>query len=79
MPDAVGCAACRGTGYHGRFVVAEVHPVSDRLRDDVTEGAALSSIKAHAVDNDVQTLEVAARRRVVAGDTTVYEVRRIIG
>ena len=76
---AVGCDQCRGTGYKGRFVVAEVHRVTDRLRDDVTEGAPLSDIKAHAHDGGVKSLESQAARHVVAGVTTISEVRRIVG
>jgi general secretion pathway protein E len=79
VPHAVGCDACRGTGYRGRFVVSEVHRVGDRLRDDVTEGASLSSIKSHAVTDGVPSLETQAYRHVLAGDTTIREVRRVIG
>jgi general secretion pathway protein E len=76
---AVGCTACRATGYRGRFVVAEIHVVDDTLRDGVTAGVPLSTIKAHAQISGVLSLEQQALSRVLAGDTTVAEVRRAVG
>jgi general secretion pathway protein E len=79
VPLAVGCPACRGTGYRGRFVMAEVHGVDDRLRDLVTDGAALSEVKAHAGASGVQSLDAQALAHVLDGLTTVQEVRRVVG
>jgi general secretion pathway protein E len=76
---AVGCAACHGTGYKGRFVVAEVHGVDDALRDQVTEGAPLSALKQHAREQGVEPLVQQALRAVGAGRTTIDEVRRVVG
>ncbi len=79
LPHAIGCPVCRGTGYRGRFVMAEVHGVDDRLRDLVTDGAPLSEVKAHAGANGVQSLDAQALSHVLRGDTTVQEVRRVVG
>jgi general secretion pathway protein E len=79
VPHAVGCPHCRGTGYRGRFVMAEVHGVDDKLRDLVTDGAALSAVKAHAVQGGVQSLDEQALVQVLKGQTTVQEARRVIG
>jgi general secretion pathway protein E len=79
VPHTVGCPACRGTGYRGRFVMAEVHGVDDRLRDLVTDGAALSAVKAHAAAGGERSLDEQAMVQVLQGRTTVAEVRRVIG
>ena len=79
LPHASGCAACRSTGYRGRFVLAEVHGVDDQLRDLVTDGAPLSQVKAHAGMRGVQSLDAQALAHVLRGDTTVAEVRRVVG
>jgi general secretion pathway protein E len=79
LPVATGCAHCHGTGYHGRFVLAEVHTVDDALRDMVTQGAPVSALKQHARDRGVETLASAAARRVMAGETTLEEVKRVVG
>jgi general secretion pathway protein E len=75
----VGCRDCHGTGYKGRFVVAEVHVVDDELRDHITEGAPLSTLKAHAAKQGVEPLVAQAARCVVGGRTTLEEVRRVVG
>jgi general secretion pathway protein E len=83
LPDEVvhhmGCQECRGTGYRGRFVVAEVHMVDDLLRDLVTVGAPLSELKAHAKRSGVLALDQQAVDCVGRGVTTLSEVRRVIG
>lgn len=78
-PIAVGCTACHGSGYKGRFVVAEIHRVDDVLRDLVTEGAPLSALKAHAVAVGVVPLTVQAAQHVSAGETSIEEVKRVVG
>jgi general secretion pathway protein E len=79
VPRAVGCTACRGSGYRGRFVMAEVHGVDDPLRDLVTDGAPLSAVKARSAAGGVQSLDDQAAEQVRRGQTTVQEVRRVIG
>jgi general secretion pathway protein E len=79
LPHEVGCPACRNTGYKGRFVVAEVHSVDDELRDLVTERAPMSALKAHALHRGVATLLERALGHVMAGETSLAEVRRVVG
>jgi general secretion pathway protein E len=79
LPTAVGCASCHGAGYQGRFVLAEVHVVDDALRDLVTQGAPVSVLKQHARDRHVQSLASAAARRVLAAETSIEEVKRVVG
>jgi general secretion pathway protein E len=79
VPQAQGCDACHGSGYKGRFVVAEVHVVDDTLRDHVTEGSPVSVLKRHAHERGVVSLAQQSARRVAAGDTTLEEVKRVVG
>lgn len=79
VPAARGCPACHGSGYKGRFVIAEIHFVDDALRDHVTGGAALSVLKLHATENAVVSLTAQAAAHVLEGRTTTEEVRRVIG
>ncbi len=78
-PAPVGCPECRQTGYKGRFVVAEVHSIDDELRDLITEGAPLSTLKTHASKRGVVPLLAQSAAHVVAGHTTVDEIRRVVG
>jgi general secretion pathway protein E len=79
VPVAVGCPACHGSGYKGRFVLAEVHLVDDELRDHVTAGSALTVIKAHAAQRGVRSLSEQASQHVVDKRTTAEEVKRVVG
>lgn len=79
VPVPRGCAECRGSGYRGRFVVAEIHRVDDVLRDLVTTGAPLSALKAHASSHDVRPLLQQAACHVAQGLTSCEEVKRVIG
>jgi len=79
VPRAVGCASCFGTGYRGRFVIAEVHGVDDNLRDHVTQGAPMSVLRHHAEVSGVVPLAALAATRVMREQTTLEEVRRVVG
>ena len=76
---AVGCAHCGGSGHAGRFVVAEIHTVDDRLRELVTARAPLSALKQHAVDRGVQSLQAIGLQQAATGRTTLEELRRVVG
>jgi general secretion pathway protein E len=78
-PLPVGCAQCRHTGYKGRFIIAEVHRIDDELRDHITAGAPLSTLKTHAVKQGVLPLLAQAAEHVAAGHTTSEEIRRVVG
>jgi general secretion pathway protein E len=79
VADASGCGECHGTGYKGRFVVAEVHEIDDAMRDLATEGAPVSALKAHTLSRGVEPLIARAAHHVAAGLTTLDEVRRVVG
>lgn len=81
LPSATGCSHCHDTGYRGRFVLAEVHALDDRLRDRILAGADVSELKGLAFDaaRGVQPLALQALHRVQANDTTLEEVARVVG
>ncbi len=78
-PAPMGCAECRNTGYKGRFIIAEIHHIDDELRDHITEGAPLSTLKTHAAKQGVLSLLTQSAAHVVAGHTTIEEIRRVVG
>jgi general secretion pathway protein E len=59
--------------------VAEVHSVDDALRDHVTEGAPVSLLRKHGIDQGVEPLAAQAARHVLHGRTTLEEVKRVVG
>lgn len=79
VPQFNGCPACSHTGYRGRFVIAEVHWVDDRLRDLITSGQPISALRAHVVQSGVRSLHQVAAASIVGGATSFEEVRRVVG
>ena len=74
---AVGCSACRGTGYRGRVALREVLPVQGEIRALVERSA--EEIFAAAVRHGMTTLRDDGMRLALAGVTSVDEIRRVTG
>ena len=75
--DAVGCESCRGTGYAGRLVVAELLELDDDLRAGLVrdpEGRVLAGL---AADKGHRGLFADGADKVAAGQTTLDEVLRV--
>jgi len=79
LPAATGCAHCRGSGYRGRLVVAEVHELTDIHRDLIVSKAPLSEMKASIYGRAGQTLLARALSQAAQGITSIEEIRRVIG
>lgn len=79
LPTSGGCSACAGTGYRGRFVLAEVHAVDDDLRDLITGNQPISRLREHVASSGVVALPRVAAEAVAAKRTSLEEVRRVVG
>jgi len=76
--DGRGCGQCLDSGYRGRTGVFELMVIDDPLRDVISTGASLSSIRAHASKIGMRTLADEGLRLVSAARTTREELRRVI-
>ncbi len=74
---AVGCRACRGTGYRGRTGVYELMVNSDEIRRLVAERSPSHLVKQAAMHAGMRTLRDDGWRKVLLGHTTVDEVVRM--
>lgn len=79
LPKAQGCAHCRQTGYRGRFVVAEVHELSDAVRDLIVRKTSMTELKETVYRDASTRLLAQAVARVEQGTTTLEEVARVVG
>ena len=79
LPAPKGCVHCRHTGYKGRFVLAEVHVLSDRVRDLMVAKASMSEFKQVVYQDPTQRLIAQAIELVRQGRTTLEEVTRVVG
>ncbi|MBX9715154.1 MAG: GspE/PulE family protein [Burkholderiaceae bacterium] len=79
LPQVVGCEACHHTGYKGRFVIAEVHCLTDAMRDLVMRQADVSELKRFAFRNDMKTLLQRGLDQVACRRTSMEEIFRVVG
>ena len=75
---AVGCEACRETGYKGRIGIYEFMPMSVELKQLIGQGANLAQLKYQAQKEGVEPLRIAGIKKVMQGETTLEEVLRVV-
>ncbi len=78
LSSASGCPACRGSGYRGRFVVAEIHHLSDSHRDMIVRRATVSEMKRSLYEQEA-SLVSCAMQWAASGQTSLEEIRRVVG
>ena len=81
LPDIhrpVGCQACGKTGYHGRFAIHEVMPVSEEIERIIVERGHSEDVKKVAVAQGMLTLRQAGLIQVRSGMTSVEEILRVV-
>jgi general secretion pathway protein E len=75
--NAVGCEACRGTGYRGRSAIVEVLALEDSLRTLIAQRAPINEIRAAARCQGTRSLRDAALDLARQGQTSLNEVCRV--
>ena len=75
---AVGCPACRGTGYQGRLPIFEILPITEGVSRLILDRAPRAEIERLGVEEGMVTLHKAALRRVVRGDLSIEEMLRVV-
>jgi type IV pilus assembly protein PilB len=76
--QAVGCAACAGTGYKGRMALHEVMPVTEELEKLTVEGASSEVMKKVAIEQGMLTLREDGMEKVRMGHTSIQEILRVV-
>lgn len=81
VPDqtshAQGCPACDQTGYAGRVGVFDILEIDDALRHAIDTDA--SEVALRATVGERPSLKARALARVASGETSMAEVRRVLG
>ncbi len=75
----MGCAACNHTGFSGRGTVTEMLTVTENLRESILERIPTKRLQEIAQADGLLTLWQKGLRRVLAGETTMEEIMRVIG
>lgn len=71
-----GCGNCNHTGYRGRVAIHEVLKIDQQLREIISQGASLETIRTAAREQQMITLMEDGLRKVGEGVTTLQEVMR---
>ncbi|MBY0492254.1 MAG: GspE/PulE family protein [Gemmatimonadaceae bacterium] len=83
VPDTIrrgtGCDSCAGTGYRGRAAIAELLVMTEALREALTHGAPVGTLRELARAAGAASLLDDGRRAVRKGVTTAAEVTRVLG
>jgi type II secretory ATPase GspE/PulE/Tfp pilus assembly ATPase PilB-like protein len=72
---SVGCDRCDGSGYRGRAGIHELMMVTPGLRHLIQTGARAEELQRHALGDGMHTLRQDGIEKVLAGVTTIEEVR----
>ncbi|MCK4873342.1 MAG: type II/IV secretion system protein [Phycisphaerales bacterium] len=71
------CPICAGSGFSGRVGVFELLLIDDKMREQVSDGAPITELRAAAMQGGMQTLRECGQALVQQGITTQMEVDRV--
>jgi general secretion pathway protein E len=83
--QTAACRVCAGTGYHGRFAIAEIvrfdtsDPVGEALADTLQAGDSIQRMRAVARERGAVDLHDIAVGYVERGITDAAEIYRVLG
>jgi type IV pilus assembly protein PilB len=72
-----GCDRCNGTGYKGRSVIYEVMPLTDELKEAVSNRMTTMEIREIARREGMITLRETGIKKATLGETTLEEIIRV--
>ena len=75
--EAAGCEKCGNTGYKGRIGVYEIVFINDSLEKLIGQNPTHAQILEEAQKNGFTTMYQDGLMRVLAGETTLAEVKRV--
>ena len=75
--EAVGCADCRHSGYHGRAGIYEIMVLDESLKTLITPEADVLALRRAAIGQGMCSLRMAGMQKVMSGHTTLAEVLRV--
>lgn len=76
--QAKGCSSCGGTGYRGRFALAECLVFDQDLENLLLMSPSRRQLKELAKQKGYRPMQQDARMRILKGDTSLEEVLRVV-
>ncbi len=78
--EAAGCKLCDQTGYSGRMAVVDLMVVDDALRNEIAKsGSLIARMRTQESQKGLTELRKSGLRKVIAGVTSLDELKRIVG
>lgn len=74
---ATGCSECSGTGYSGRVALMEMAEINPEMSDLIERQATQTELKKCALKTGFQTLYQEGLSHVLAGNTTLDEIKKV--
>jgi general secretion pathway protein E len=74
---AEGCLECRQTGFLGRKGIYEMLPLTDELKQNISDDFDLIKFRRLALKKGMQPLNLAGAQKVAKGVTTIKEVLKV--
>ncbi len=78
IPDTVWCDKCNGTGYQWRIALVETFEITDDIRKMIVEGKSSVDLYGKARENGFLTLKEDGIIKMLQGNTTLDELRRVL-
>lgn len=80
MFEATGCERCGGTGYYGRVAICDLLLITEELRAEMAQnGAIAEKLKTEGDKKGRSNMKSEALRKVIAGITSLDEIKRVVG
>jgi general secretion pathway protein E len=73
----VGCLECRNTGYLGRQGIYEIMPLTDNLKEHITDQCDFNALRKAAMKEGMRSLRLSGAQKIAAGLTTLEEILRV--
>ncbi len=78
--EAIGCRHCEKTGYYGRTAICDLMVVDDTLKAEIAKSDSLiARLRTEGSQKGIGGLRKAGLRKVVAGITSLEELKRVVG
>ncbi|TNC82334.1 MAG: type II secretion system protein E [Oleiphilus sp.] len=75
--EPVGCLECRNTGYRGRAGVYEIMPLSESVKNMISDDTDSNAIRKQAMKEGMHSLRLSGAHKIASGLTTIDEVLRV--
>jgi type II secretory ATPase GspE/PulE/Tfp pilus assembly ATPase PilB-like protein len=73
-----GCEHCDGSGYAARTGIFEVMPITQALRELISEGHSTADIRARAVAEEMLEFRHVGLIKIAQGQTSIEEILRVV-